>query len=151
MPRKAKLKTWTLTSASAEFGVHRETLQKRLTDGSHAPDEKGCYTTRQICGAIYGNASVERHQLVRAQRRLAELEAAKAERSVLDAEVVERTWTRFVQACRARWLQTPAKAAVAFSTWPDARACERWLDSEVKDILTEWAERPEYADGRDTQ
>lgn len=136
--------TWTLSAAAREFGVDRETLRRQLVEIQQSPDKAGKFTSFQICRAVFGDTHRERFRKVRAERRLAEAAAAQRERELLPAKDVERAWSFMLQQARARWLQLPAKAALAFPTWPDAKACEAWFDALVRDLLTEFAVSLDY-------
>ena len=45
---------WTVERASSEFHVAPVTLRKFLRPSGAEPDESGCFSTRQICEALYG-------------------------------------------------------------------------------------------------
>jgi len=124
-------------------------------DGFFPPPIKGEYQFRETINGMFryyremtkrARGSLAEQQLAKAKadRELAELEVARQRREVVPTADVERTWTRFIMAVRARLLQLPAKCVVAFPTWTDARACEQWIDAEARDICTELAESPDY-------
>ena len=136
--------TWTISRAALEFGLERQTLRRRLADTQQTPDAKGRFTTRQICRAAFGDLHAERLRKTIAERRLAEAAAGQRERELLSARNVVRAWDWTLQTARSRWLQFPPKAALAFPTWADAKACEAWLEQQVGDLLTEFATSPDY-------
>ena len=59
---------WTLLAAQKEFGVHRDTLKAKLTQAGEKADESDCYSTAQICAAIYSDLQAEKIGLTRAQK-----------------------------------------------------------------------------------
>jgi len=79
-----------------------------------------------------------------ADRRISEAEASKLEHNTLSRRQVEKAWEYMLMSVRARWIQFPPKAGLAFPTWPDARACEAWTEAQVRELLQEFASSPDY-------
>lgn len=65
---------WSLNRGSSEFGCARETLRKALVQSQQNPGDDGCFSTAQICAALFGDLKAERTGLTRAQRESWELE-----------------------------------------------------------------------------
>jgi hypothetical protein len=51
---------WSLETGSREFDIHRETLRKRLSASSAVAGDDGCFSTQQICEALFGSQHRER-------------------------------------------------------------------------------------------
>lgn len=75
MARKPNPIRWTVTKASAEFGLDGKTIGKRLHAASVTPGDDGCYSTAQLAAALYGA-----RERAEAQARIASAAARKAER-----------------------------------------------------------------------
>jgi hypothetical protein len=58
LPQDVPLK-WNVEKGAAEFGVSIMTLRKSLARNSAEPDANGLFTSRQIGGAVYGEALSE--------------------------------------------------------------------------------------------
>lgn len=124
-------------------------------DGYFPPPINGEY---QLSPTIAGFLRYVREQAIRAkdtigkehlakttaERHMVELDLARARKELLPARDVERAWVHLLSEARAAWLQLPPKCAVAFPTWPDARACEAWVAQQVREILDELSANPRY-------
>jgi hypothetical protein len=60
---------WSVERAGIEFGLSSATLRKALGKNCAAPDKDGCYTTAQICGALFGDLHKEK---IATQRQITE-------------------------------------------------------------------------------
>jgi len=81
---KAPLR-WTIERASIEFKLAPNTLRKFLNQGGAEPDQGGCFTTTQICEALYGDLKAER---LRKERQLTK--KYQLENEIMEATVVNR-------------------------------------------------------------
>lgn len=77
---------WTLLAAQKEFGAHRDTLKAKLTQAGETADENGCFSTTQICNAIYGDLISEKIGLTRAQRTKEEMMNRKRAGELIEVE-----------------------------------------------------------------
>ena len=112
-----------ISELSALTGFTRETVGKRLADIPHtAAGNAKRYDPRQALPALYeaaaggGNAQtnlmVERAKLAATQRQKLELEIGVMQSRLLEAGVVEATWSGMTTAARARLLALPYRLAV---------------------------------------
>ena len=81
---KAPLR-WRIDRASIEFKLAPNTLRKFLNQGGAEPDQGGCFTTTQICEALYGDLKAER---LRKERQLTK--KYQLENEIMEATVVNR-------------------------------------------------------------
>lgn len=135
-------------------GVSSRRIYKMAEEGKIPQRVDGLYPTMEILKTLFsyyrgkgeGRTSLEEEKLAKmtAERERAELEVKKLKREVLPRKAVEKAWNFQLQAARAKWMQFPPKAALAFPQWVDSRACENWHEAEVKDLLTEFAASPDY-------
>lgn len=123
-------KTWTLTGLSAELGIDRRSLARKLTD--LPPDEqteKNGRTERRwrLARVVAHLASPtgegldlnqERAALARVQRHKVEIELAELRGEVVRLPVVEQHWQGMVASMRAKLLSLPSKIA-AQTAGPD--------------------------------
>jgi hypothetical protein len=82
--------SWTVERASGEFSVAPVTLRKFLRQSGAEPDPGGCFTTRQITEALYGDLKAERLRKERQLTKKYELENAITEGSFLDRAEIAR-------------------------------------------------------------
>jgi hypothetical protein len=68
LPQNVPLK-WNVEKAAAEFGLTIMTLRKALSKDSTRPGEDGCYSTKQICEALFGDMHKEK---IATQRQITE-------------------------------------------------------------------------------
>jgi hypothetical protein len=80
---KAPLR-WSIDRWSTEFKLAANTLRKYLTQGGAEPDQTGCYTTTQICEALYGDLKAERLRKERELTRRYQLENEITEATVVN-------------------------------------------------------------------
>lgn len=83
---------WTLASASTNFGVHRDTLQKRLIANEIRPSEDGTYSTAQITKAVFGDIAGEKLRKAKADADKAEMDAAHRAGELILSRDVELRW-----------------------------------------------------------
>lgn len=69
---------WSITTASAEFGVARDTMRTALRQAGQVAADDERFTTKQICAALFGDLKAEKTGLTRAQREHWELENKQA-------------------------------------------------------------------------
>jgi hypothetical protein len=132
-----------------------ETHLRRLGKSNVIPNpEQGQWPTVKTLQALYNHwrgkgeekTSLGQEKLMKAvaDRRIAEAEAARLEHQTLSRRGVEQAWDFMLQAARARWIQLPPKAALAFPTWVDARACGAWTEQQICELLDEFSRSPDY-------
>jgi hypothetical protein len=68
---------WNLDAASREFNFSAQTLRAALNKNSAVPGDDNCYSTQQICDALFGALHLEK---IRTQRQI-------TERITLDNEI----------------------------------------------------------------
>jgi hypothetical protein len=117
---------WNVEKGAAEFGLSIMTLRKSLAKTSATPDQDGLFTTRQIAGAVYGDALSE--EKLRTQRQLTrklELENAITEGNVLNRQALSKTFALIADAISTRIMSaTEIPRSVRedllreISTWP---------------------------------
>jgi phage terminase Nu1 subunit (DNA packaging protein) len=97
---------WTLFRAAQEFGLHRDTLKKRLLAVAAAPSEAGFYSTQQICAAVYGDYQSEKTRLAKEQADKTALDNAERRRELIRVEDALEIVQRFCYAVRQKFLAT---------------------------------------------
>jgi hypothetical protein len=91
MPRQTRsnigveLLRWNLDAASREFGFAAQTIRAALNKNSATPAEDNCFSTQQICDALYGALHLEK---IRTQREMTE--KLRIENMVSRAELLNR-------------------------------------------------------------
>lgn len=95
---------WTLLAAQKEFGVHRDTLKAKLTQAGEKADEDDCYSTGQICAAIYSDLVAEKIGLTRAQRIKEETHNRQRAGELVEVAQVIELAQRFCFAARQKIL-----------------------------------------------
>jgi hypothetical protein len=76
---------WNFDAMSREFNFSIPTLRAALAKSSAVPGEDGCFSTTQICDALYGALHLEK---IRTQR--ATTERIVLENQITRAEVLDR-------------------------------------------------------------
>lgn len=81
--------TWTITAASIEFEVSKDTILRGMRqNGLDTSSRGGDFTTKEVLAAIYGDLKHERTRRERAEADKAEIEAAIAKKTVIPREDV---------------------------------------------------------------
>ena len=93
---------WTLFRAAQEFGLHRDTLKKRLLGAGLSPDEDRVYSTRQICTAIYGDSHSEKTRLSKEQADKTALDNAERRKELIRVDDALEIVQRFCYAIRQK-------------------------------------------------
>lgn len=108
MAKKLTSVRWRLHMAAVEFGVDDKTLEKAIKVAGLVPGEDGCFSTRDICVAIFGDLKGD---LIRAQTRdaneSADIKAIKKAnllRENIPAALVEKVWSAAISELRQRVL-----------------------------------------------
>jgi phage terminase Nu1 subunit (DNA packaging protein) len=83
---------WTIEKAAAEFAVDRKRLARKLHQADLEPSPDGRYSTKEILGAIFDDATSERTRLYREQADKLALENAKSRLETVDAETVYKAY-----------------------------------------------------------
>lgn len=92
---------WTIASAAREFALDRKTLEKRLSVAESSPGEDGCFSTRQILGAAFGDLAGEKLLKLQAERELMQLRRDGQKRLLVPLSEVRATWSAHTIAQRA--------------------------------------------------
>jgi len=126
--------TWTVNSASREWGIARETLVKRL-EALSIPVKPGAkFHTRQITQAIVGDLNHERMLETIERRKLLEKENAEKDGTLVEMEAVQRLITDAMLPVRQRFMALPNEAASRCNPSDPtfARdALQRWVDDSL--------------------
>jgi hypothetical protein len=93
---------WTCERAEAEFVFLADTLRKNLRQAGIEPDANGCFTTVEICRAIYGGLSEEKLRTQREITKRYQLENAITEGSYLDRKALTAAFSGIADAISSR-------------------------------------------------
>jgi hypothetical protein len=93
---------WSVDRAAIEFKLAPHTLRKNLVKDGAEPDAAFCYTTEQICQAIFGSMHVEKLGTQREIRRKLELENSIVEASVLNRSALSSAFAALADAVVSR-------------------------------------------------
>lgn len=104
MPAPRKQLAWTLEQAAREFGHDRNTVAKSLVAAGEKPDAQGCYTTQQMCAALFGDLVHEKIGLTRAQRIKEETHNRQRAGELVEVAQVIELAQRFCFAARQKIL-----------------------------------------------
>lgn len=102
--RKINKLTWKIEPAASEFGINPRTLTNRIRTLGIEPDSKGCFTTQQICAAVFGDMDGEKLRLVREQADKLARENKEAAGELINVVVLSANMQRFFSAARQRIL-----------------------------------------------
>ena len=99
---------WGIERAAAEFAIDRKTLAKRLVamgeHGMAGPDT--CFSTLQICAAVYGDLQRAKIRRAQADAELSELDLKQKSALVVLTSDVVSAWSKITQAVRLRISET---------------------------------------------
>ena len=99
---------WGIERAAAEFAIDRKTLAKRLVAlgdrGLAGPDT--CFSTMQICAAVYGDLQIAKIRRAQADAELSELDLKQKSALVVLTSDVVSAWSKITQAVRLRISET---------------------------------------------
>jgi hypothetical protein len=96
-----KLK-WSIERATHEFRLAQNTLRKYLHQADCEPDETGCYSTEQLCQAIFGDLRAEKLRKERELTRKYSLEDEVTEGNLLDRNALARAFGTIADAFVSR-------------------------------------------------
>jgi hypothetical protein len=122
---------WSLSKASVEFGVTRETIRRGLRNADIAAKPHQTYTTKQIFAAVAGDLKFERTRRERAEADKAEVEAARLKEEVIHRDDVTTFIRNTFAPVREDVMAMPAILATKAN--PENPAIAR-------SILTEWVD-----------
>ena len=103
---------WTLERASREFQVAPVSLRKYLRQSGAEPDEGGCFTTTQICEALFGDLKAERLRKERQLTRRYLLENEITEGSFLDRSELAKGLAAVADAMTTRIMASDVSRSV---------------------------------------
>lgn len=92
---------WTREVAASEFGLNPRTVTKRIKQAGLRAGDDGCFSTRDIAAALFGDYEGERVRKMRAEADLLEMDRDEKLRRLLPAEAVGRVWEGIVVGARA--------------------------------------------------
>ncbi len=92
--KKTRPVRWNRNSASTEFNISPKTLSKRLRWNGILPGPDGCFSTAEICRAVYGDLDGEKLRLVREQANERELKNEQTRGRLVDADDFRQLLTR---------------------------------------------------------
>jgi hypothetical protein len=101
LPQQEPLR-WNVEKAGVEFGSASATLRKSLAKISELAGPDGCYSTKQIVGAIFGSMHIEKLATQKELRRKLELENAITTGSVLDRAALSTAFAAIADAITSR-------------------------------------------------
>ena len=93
---------WSLDRASREFKLATNTLRKYLNQSGAERDAGDCYTTEQLCQAIFGDLRAEKLRKERELTRKYQLENQITEGNLLDRRELMRTFSVIADAMVTR-------------------------------------------------
>src|SRR6516164_5106991 len=93
---------WNVEVAAREFGMTEMTLRKSLAQNSACAGEDGCYSTREIREAVYGDLHSERILTQRQLTRRYELNNRIVEGTVVDRAELLRLFAGVADAMTSR-------------------------------------------------
>ena len=79
---------WTLELAGVEFSRDHRALSKRIRREGLEPGEDGCFSTAQICSAVFGDQFSEDLRKTREEADAIEIKNKRSRNELLDAERV---------------------------------------------------------------
>jgi hypothetical protein len=93
---------WGADRAAVEFGMSANTLRKALNKESIACGADGCFSTQEICRAVFGGLNEEKLLTQRQLTRKYELENSIVEASVLNRSELTTAFAALADAMRSR-------------------------------------------------
>ncbi len=97
---------WTLRDAECEFPVSKETLSKRLLKLGEQPGEDECFSTAQICAAVFGDLTGEKTRLAKEQADKFALDNAERRKTLIRVDDAVEIAQRFCHNIRQLFLRT---------------------------------------------
>jgi len=91
-----------MEQAASEFGINPRTLSARLRQAGIQPGEDRCFSTAQICAAVFGNMDGEKLRLVREQADKVEIENRVSRKQLIDVTELAPILAKFITAARQR-------------------------------------------------
>jgi hypothetical protein len=85
MAAHIKALRWTVIRASAEFGMHRDTLTKYLRREGIRPGPDGKFSTQEIVKGVYGDLRTEQTRETRLRADKLEIELGKERKLIIPA------------------------------------------------------------------
>jgi len=141
------MQEWTVNSLSIELRRDRRTLTKIIAESGLKPVSEGkrskYYHLADVVGALFGSDDLdlqqERAKLAQKQTEKAELQIAEMRTTLIDAEEVKETWTKYVMSCRAKLLSLPTKMASEVLTVDTLQEAQDVIKLHVNEALKELA------------
>lgn len=99
--KKEKSIRWSKWRAAQEFGIDQKTLTGRITRYGIEEGKDKCFSTKQICDAIYGDIDGEKLRLTKEQADKLEIENAESRRQLIPAAEFVEVASRGLQAMTA--------------------------------------------------
>jgi len=123
VPQNVALR-WNVEKAAIEFGMTPIMLSRALAQNSTVPGKDGCYTTAQICEALFGVMHQEKLATQKEIRKRYTLENQITEASVLNREALAASFAELADALQQAVINSglPREARENFlhnlSSWP---------------------------------
>ncbi len=86
MPKPINSIRWRINQAASEFGIDDETLSKRIKAAGILAEKDDCFSTSQICKAVFGDMEGERLRKTTEEADAIALSNAKTKGELLDLE-----------------------------------------------------------------
>jgi hypothetical protein len=93
---------WSVERASTEFKIAPGTLRKSLGQSGAEPDSGGCFSTEQLCQALFGSMHVEKLATQRELTKRYRLDNTIVEASVLNRAKIEQALAAIADAMVSR-------------------------------------------------
>jgi hypothetical protein len=95
---------WTLEKAGYEFNIDHRALGKRVRRESLEVGDDGCFSTAQICAAVFGDKDAEDLRLTREQADAQEIKNRRSRFELLESETVYKFFEQYFIVIRQRIL-----------------------------------------------
>jgi hypothetical protein len=116
---------WSLVRAAREFDIPRDTLRRRLGDSHEEPGPDGCYTTKQLTSALFGDLYGARLRTQNEQAEKLRIENEVSRGELLSRRELARGFAQIADAISARIMSCTELPRLAredilkdLSSWP---------------------------------
>jgi hypothetical protein len=120
---------WSLVQAAREFSVPRENLRRRLGECHQQPAADGCYSTRQLTLALFGDLYAAKVRVQNEQFEKLRIENEISRGELLSRRELTHSFTAIAEAMSARIMSCTELPRLAredilkdLSSWPLALA-----------------------------
>jgi hypothetical protein len=102
MSRVKQFVRWTQTQAAVEFNLATKTLSQRLIQKGIQPGADKCFSTLDICRAVFSDLDFETTELRREQKELIALKKMKLAETLVFRDDVQKLWDEAVIGLRQK-------------------------------------------------